>query len=121
MGRAYKEGFSFDRTERELCNRHRELMLDLILAWGTLDGVLGMMVATISGEKMTDTANEYGRIPGSAKFQKKFLDALKAKGATKDVLKAVKRHKKSYEKFSKPRNTIAHGHCAAFLKMIKTM
>lgn len=115
MGRAFKNGFSRDRIESELSDQHRELMLDLILTWGTLDGVLGIMVAAISGEKMTDAANEYGKIRGTAKFQK-ILDALKSKGATKEVLKAVNRHKKSYKKFSKPRNTIAHGHCAGFSK-----
>jgi hypothetical protein len=52
-------GKEFPREEdivRELEQRHRDAMLDLVLAWGELDGALGMLLSVASGTPMADGA-----------------------------------------------------------------
>ena len=44
MGNAFRNGFSLDKVDPNLTNKHRRTMLDLVLAWGSLDGVIGMLL-----------------------------------------------------------------------------
>jgi hypothetical protein len=36
----------------DLEQRHRDAMLDLVLAWGSLDGALGMLLASVQGKPL---------------------------------------------------------------------
>jgi hypothetical protein len=43
-------------------------MLDLILAWGSLDGALSILMATIAGENLPDEVDRIGKKKGSMKL-----------------------------------------------------
>lgn len=96
---------------------HRDAMLDLVLAWGTLDGALSMLLSTVMGLQYHEAADTIGRKKGSLKFLE-MCDLIKQDDFDGEAAKAVKflkKHKKLYERHSKPRNKIAHGHCAGYL------
>lgn len=93
---------------------HREAMLDLVLAWGTLDGVLGMLLAKFLNLPLHEAADEIGKQNGSAKLAE-VIKIISQVEAGKNFAKLLRKHKKTYEKYSKPRNKIAHGHCAGYL------
>jgi len=97
--------------ELELEPRHREVMLDLILAWGSLDGGLGMMLARVLGIPMVDGAEFIAKMPASARFAEMRRLMLKAPDGG-EAARMLKKHKKSYERYSQFRNFIAHSHCA---------
>lgn len=104
-----------DDIELELEQRHRDAMLDLVLAWGSLDGALGMMLARTLGIPMVEGAEIIGKMPASARFAEMRRLMLKApEGA--EVAHILKKHKKSYERYSRTRNFIAHSHCAGIWK-----
>lgn len=92
----------------------RDVMLDLILAWGTLDGALSQLVAAFSAEPLCVTVERIGKSNGSAKIRE-IVDLLKSDERTKEKSKTFKRIKRKYEKYSVARNRIAHGHCAGYL------
>lgn len=99
-----------DDIQPQLDQRHRDAMLDLILAWGELDGALGMFLSRVLGLPLVQGAELIGRESGSAKLAKAvqiLRDAPNAEGATS----FLRKHKKMYERFSKPRNRIAHSNC----------
>lgn len=93
---------------------HREAMLDLVLAWGTLDGVLGMLLAKFLNLPLHEAADEIGKQNGSAKLAE-VIKIISQVEAGKNFSKLLRKHKKTYEKYSKPRNKIAHGHCPGYL------
>ena len=93
---------------------HRDAMLALVLAWGTLDGALAMLLATIMGKPYHETADLIGKQNGSAKLAE-ITRLIKGHAAAEATVKFLKRHKKNYEKYSVPRNRIAHGRCAGYL------
>ena len=99
-----------DDIEPGLEPQHRDAMLDLILAWGELDGALGMFLSRVLGVSLVEGAELIGRESGSAKLAKAvqiLRQAPNAEGATR----FLRKHKKMYERFSKPRNRIAHSNC----------
>ena len=94
----------------ELEQRHRDAMLNLVLAWGELDGALGMLLSVASGVPMADGAEKFGRIPGSEKLQRLFK-AVREHPEGKNAARQIRKHKKAYELHSFPRNRIAHSKC----------
>lgn len=97
--------------ECELEQRHRDAMLDLVLAWGSLDGALGMMLSRTIGIPLIDGAELIGKMPASARFaQMRKLMLANPGGA--EAARTLKKHKRSYERYSTPRNFVAHSHCA---------
>ena len=90
--------------------RHRDAMLDLVLAWGTLHGALGMLLSRVLGMPMVEGAEIIGRLRGSHKLEK-VRKALRSAPGGADAALFVKRHKKNYERHSVPRNCIAHSKC----------
>ncbi|WP_132694304.1 hypothetical protein [Rhodovulum steppense] len=93
---------------------HREAMLDLVLAWGTLDGALAMLLATVMGLPYHEAADTIGKQSGSGKLAEA-IRLIKEGGPAEEAVNFLKKHKKSYERHSKSRNKIAHGHCAGYL------
>ena len=92
---------------------HREVMLDLVLAWGTLDGALAMLLAHIMGLPYHEAADTIGKQNGSGKLAE-MIRLIKQRDSAEDAAKFLKKHKKFYERHSKSRNKIAHGHCAGY-------
>ena len=90
--------------------RHRDAMLDLVLAWGTMDGALGMFLSRVLGVPIVQGAELIGKLPNSAKLEK-VRKVLRNVPGGADAALFVKRHKESYERHSFPRNRIAHSKC----------
>ncbi len=93
---------------------HREAMLDLVLAWGTLDGALAMLLARVMEVPYHEAADTIGKQSGSGKLAE-MIRLIKQRDSAEEAIKFIKKHKKLYERHSKPRNKIAHGHCAGYL------
>ena len=49
--------------------RHRDVMLDLILVWGALDGALGILLSSKRGMPLDVGAREFSTVRSSAKLQ----------------------------------------------------
>ncbi|WP_093445887.1 hypothetical protein [Pseudooceanicola nitratireducens] len=93
---------------------HRDAMLDLILAWGSLDGALTMLVSAFTGEDLHATASRLMKVKGTAKILE-IARLLEEHDRESQIAKNFRKLKKRYEKHSRPRNRIAHGHCAGYL------
>lgn len=93
---------------------HREAMLDLVLAWGTLDGALAMLLAAVMGVPDHEAADIIGKQSGSGKLAET-IRLMKSGSADEKAVKFLKKNKTAYERHSKPRNRISHGHCAGYL------
>lgn len=93
---------------------HREAMLDLVLAWGTLDGALAMLLATLMRVPYHEAADVIGKQSGSGKLAET-IRMIKTESSEVKAVKFLKSYKKEYERHSKPRNRIAHGHCPGYL------
>ena len=93
---------------------HRDAKLDLVLAWGSLDGALTMLVSAFTGEDFQDAASRLLKVKGTVKILE-IARILQEHEQDSQIAKNFKRLKKRYEKHSKPRNRIAHGHCAGYL------
>jgi len=91
------------------------MMLDLILAWASLDGALGMMLARVLGVSLVEGAELVEDMPATARFAEMRRMMLKS-GDGADAARMLKKHKKMYEQLSPMRNMIAHSHCAGFWK-----
>lgn len=100
----------------ELEDRHREAMLDLVLAWGSLDGSIGALVAHTLGMTPAEGADYVNRMPMGKRFET-IRDALKDAPNGGQAADIIRKHKKSYERFSKTRNIITHSHCAGFWRL----
>ena len=94
----------------DLEQRHRDAMLDLVLAWGELDGALGILLSGVRGLPLDQGAELIGRLPSSAKLAEVCKVLWNAPGGA-DAARIMKKHKKNYELHSRPRNRIAHSHC----------
>ena len=55
-----------DDITPDLEQRHRDAMLDLVLAWGSLDGALGMLLSRVLGVPLDQGAKLIGKLPNSA-------------------------------------------------------
>jgi len=93
---------------------HREAMLDLVLAWGSLDGALTMLVSAFTDEDLNNAASRLSKVKGTAKLLE-IARILEENEQDSQIAKNFRRLKKRYEKHSKPRNRIAHAHCAGYL------
>lgn len=104
------EPFRADQIERELPQATRDALLDCILAWGSLDGALSMLLARVSGLSFPEAAEAIGRESGTAKLNK-MRELMLERGAN-EVAAVIRKHKKTYEKRIVPRNRIAHARVA---------
>ena len=95
----------------DLEQRHRDAMLDLVLAWGSLDGALGMLLSRVGGVPFDRGAELIGKRANSAKLEDVCKILRNVPGGA-DAARIMKKHKKNYELHSRPRNHIAHSHCA---------
>jgi hypothetical protein len=89
-------------------------MLDLILAWGSLDGALTMLVAAFKGEPLHVAVDRIGKEKASCKLLE-IARILESDKRTAAFAKKVKAQKKQYEKYARARNRIAHSHCCGYL------
>ena len=96
--------------EPDLERRHRDVMLDLILAWAELDGALGMFLSRVLGVSLCHGAELIGRMSGSAKLAE-VVKIIREVPNGADAARNLRRHKKYYERYSMPRNRIAHSNC----------
>ncbi len=94
----------------DLEQRHRDAMLDLVLAWGELDGALGILLSGVRELPLVQGAELVGRRPNSAKLEEICKVLRNAPGGA-DAARIVEKHKKHYELHARPRNRIAHSHC----------
>lgn len=97
----------------DLEQRHRDVMLDLVLTWGSLDTALGMLVSCVRGLPLDQGAEVIGRRPGSAKLAEVCRHLRNTPGGA-DAADIMEKHKRSYEQHARPRNRIAHSRCAGY-------
>ncbi len=96
----------------------RDTLLDLVLAWGSLDGALTILVSTFTGEALHEAADRMGKLKGSMKILEivALLEGIRLTSeVANEMVKKFKKLKKRYEKHSKPRDRIAHAHCCGYL------
>lgn len=93
---------------------HRDAMLDLVLVWAALDGAIAMLLATIMGKPYHEAADLIGRQRGSCKLSA-MIKLLRRYQTAGPIVTFLKKHKRKFEKFSVPRNRIAHARCAGYL------
>lgn len=98
----------------ELEQRHRDAMLDLVMAWASIDGALGMLLAKVLNVPAVEGAKRVERMSTDTKFNKIAKILRSASGGQQAAVK-LRRYKKRYAKLSTPRNHIAHSHCAGCL------
>ena len=89
---------------------HRDAMLDLILAWGNLDGALGILLSTARGLPLDQGAAKFGRSSNPDKLEKLCQWLRKQPGGVVTAGK-LEEHISFYRKYSEPRNCIAHSKC----------
>jgi hypothetical protein len=94
----------------DLEQRHRDAMLDLVLAWGSLDGALGMLLSCVQGLPLDQGAEQIGKRSSSAKLEEVCKVLQNTPGGV-DAARILKKHKKNYERYSRTRNRIAHSRC----------
>jgi hypothetical protein len=102
-------------VERELEQRHRDALLDVIMSWASLDGALGMMLARIARITPVEAATLVEKMPATALFAEMRRIMLRSPAAhAVEAARTLKKHKKSYERIAPIRNMIAHSHCAGY-------
>ncbi|HEX8401109.1 MAG TPA: hypothetical protein VF628_05340 [Allosphingosinicella sp.] len=92
----------------------KDAMLDLILAWAHLDGMLSLWVGVKFGLRPDKTAILLGRSDAQSKLLK--LQRLYAMEGADQLVPQIRAIRKSYEKQVAPRNTMAHASCRGCLK-----
>ena len=90
-------------------------MLDLVLAWGSLDGAFGMLLSCVRELPLDQGAELIGRLPNSAKLAK-ICKVLRDVPGGANAARTMRKHKKNYELYSRPRNRIAHSRCVGIWK-----
>ena len=114
-----------DDIDENLEQRHRDAMLDVVLAWGSLDGALGMLLSGVRGLSLYEGAAEVGAMPASAilaEVHKAIRTAMTRADASEHetflrVASTIRRYKKKHEALSVVRNRIAHAHCKGVWKV----
>jgi hypothetical protein len=91
--------------------RHRDAMLDLVLAWGSLDGALGVLLSRARGVPLHEGAQQIRKLNNPAKLTEVRKILRDAPGGA-DAARIMEKHEENYELHSFPRNRIAHSHCA---------
>ena len=71
-------------------------MLDLVLAWGSLDGAFGMLLSCVRELPLDHGAELIGRLPNSAKLAK-ICNVLRDVPGGANAARTMRKHKKSYE------------------------
>ncbi len=99
-----------DDITPNLEQRHRDAMLDLVLAWGSLDGALGMLLSCVRELPLHQGAELIGKRPSSANLAE-VCKVLRNTPGGADAARIMEKHKKNYELHSRPRNRIVHSHC----------
>ncbi len=99
-----------DDITPDLEQRHRDAMLDLVLAWGSLDGAFGILLSRVQGLPLDQGAELIGRLSSSRKLEEVCKVFRNTPGGA-DAARIMKKHKKNYELHSRPRNRIAHSRC----------
>jgi len=92
-----------------LTNRAREVMLDLVLAWGELDGAISMLVAASFGLDTTRGSILLGRAAPPDKLLR--LKRLYQAHGNAEMVKRVTDLRAAYEHHSAGRNLVAHSKC----------
>ena len=95
---------------RELDQRHRDAMLDLVLAWASLDVALGMLLSGVRGLPLHEGAEQIGVMGATAKLNEVYK-AVRAVPGAAEAARKLKKHKKNYEIHAAPRNSVAHACC----------
>lgn len=90
--------------------RHRDVMIELILTWASLDNALSILLSHALEISLVEGADLIGKCSGSTKFHN-LHKILRKYPKGFDAAKVIKKHKKSYENHSFARNRIAHAHC----------
>ncbi|RLP21992.1 hypothetical protein [Mesorhizobium sp. YM1C-6-2] len=98
-----------------LTDAQRDVMLDVILVWGKLDGAMGMMVAKALGKHPVEGADFVKDMSTSSRFLEIYKQ-LKDHPGGQAAARTMKKHKKKYELWSKVRNRIAHSNCVGHLR-----
>ncbi|WP_135898725.1 hypothetical protein [Mesorhizobium sp. M4B.F.Ca.ET.169.01.1.1] len=106
---------SLDTVEQSLLPRHRDIMFDLILTWAKIDGAIGAMIGSALNIPISDAAFLLEGWSTSARFQE-LIKTLKQLPGGDAAAATFRRHKKTYERFSRIRNRIAHAACAGYLR-----
>lgn len=73
---------------------HREPMLDLVLAWGTLDGALAMLLAHTMELPYHEAADTIGKQSGSGKLHK-MIRLIKQRDSAGEATKFLKKAQKA--------------------------
>ena len=94
----------------DLEQRHRDAMLDLVLAWGSLDGALGVLLSDVLGVPLDQGAELIGGRPSSGKLAEVVKFLRNAPGGAEPA-RIMKKYKKQYERHAGTRNFIAHSDC----------
>ncbi|MBB5985799.1 hypothetical protein [Sphingobium lignivorans] len=105
--------FHHDDIVRVIPPFHRDVMLDLILAWAEVDVALKLLLSKVLNVGMSDGADLIGRMPASAVLAQ-IRKAAAANSASLEVLKLIRGHRRQYDKHAKPRNLIAHSKCVGY-------
>lgn len=95
----------------ELGPHHRDVMLDLVLAWASLDVALGMMLCRLLNVPMPQGAELVKDVPSHARFEH-MRKLLLTNPTGAEAAGKLRKYKRSYEKHSKVRNLLAHSRCA---------
>ena len=90
-------------------------MLDLVLAWASLDGALGMLYSQVADIPMHEGADLIAREKNTA-VMARILRETKGTSKFESMKKLIRPNKRKYEKFSTSRNLIAHAKCVGFSK-----
>jgi uncharacterized protein YicC (UPF0701 family) len=98
----------------DLEDRHRQPMLDVVMAWATIDGALGMLLAKVLAMRPAEGAELVEGLSTGLKFQEIAAMLRKVEGGQYAAAK-LRRYKKRYERLSSSRNHIAHSHCPGCL------
>lgn len=97
-----------------LGQEHRDVMLDLILAWASLDGALGLLLAKVTDLTPSDCAFLVEKDGTGTKFNE-IAKALRQEPRGGPAASKIRRYKKRYEKHSVLRNHVAHSRCVGCL------
>jgi hypothetical protein len=110
-----EKAFSTSNIVRKFEDRHRDAMLEVILAWADLDGAMSILLTNILGIRLVEGAGIVGKMKTSSKFHEIFK-IIRDIPSGADAAKIIKRQKKTYEELSFFRNRIAHAKCVGIRK-----
>ncbi len=105
--------FDTDDLDRVLTTEARELMLDLVLRWASLDGAVSQLYASLLDRDDETHADEISDMKMSVKLRT--IELTLRKGAPA-LSRTIAKLKKQAERYGKLRDTIAHCHCAGMRK-----